>query len=104
MSIVSPLTDLLNSTTKPVHYYSESEAAFAKARETLADITMPNHLNSDPNTKPTPTTNASDTAMGEILHQQVDNQFQPAELQSTDPTLFKLQSFSLRTQLTRFPL
>lgn len=64
----------------PVKWTPQLEQAFRNCKETLADATMLAH----PKTKAqiTLTTDASDTALGAVIQQQVDNEWQPLSFMS----------------------
>ncbi|BHF64801.1 hypothetical protein SprV_0200780800 [Sparganum proliferum] len=73
---LAPLTDLLKSKAKPIELSSAAHSAFEAAKNALADATLLHHLSSDPHAQLILTTDASNSALGAVLHQQVNNQLQ----------------------------
>nr|VZI41386.1 unnamed protein product [Spirometra erinaceieuropaei] len=72
-AILAPLTDLLKSKAKPIELSPAAHTAFEEAKKALSDATM---LHSSALTLIL-TTDASSSAVGAVLHQQVYNQLQP---------------------------
>ncbi|BHF77907.1 hypothetical protein SprV_0602101700 [Sparganum proliferum] len=73
---LAPLTDLLKSKVKPIELPPAAHSAFETAKKALADATLLYHLSSDPHAQLILTTDASNSAVGAVLHQQVNNQLQ----------------------------
>nr|VZI40758.1 unnamed protein product [Spirometra erinaceieuropaei] len=76
-AMLAPLTDLLKSKAKPIELSPAAHTAFEEAKEALADATMLHHLSFDAHAQLILTTDASSSAVGAVLHQQVNNQLQP---------------------------
>nr|VZI42778.1 unnamed protein product [Spirometra erinaceieuropaei] len=76
-AILAPLTDLLKSKAKPIELSPAAHTAFGEAKKALADATMLHHLRYDAHAQLILTTDASSSAVGAVLHQQVNNQLQP---------------------------
>nr|VZI11210.1 unnamed protein product [Spirometra erinaceieuropaei] len=84
-----PLTDLLKSKAKPIEFPPAAHSAFQAAKKALADATLLHHLSSDP-------TDASNSAVGAVLHQQVNKQLQPLAFfsQKLQPVQTRYNTFS----------
>ncbi|BHF67897.1 hypothetical protein SprV_0301092600 [Sparganum proliferum] len=67
---LAPLTDLLKSKAKPIELSPAAHSAFETAKKALADATLLHHLSSDPHAQLILTTDASNSAVGAVLHQQ----------------------------------
>nr|VZI06174.1 unnamed protein product [Spirometra erinaceieuropaei] len=95
-AILAPLTDLLKSKAKPIELSPASHTAFEEAKKALADATMLHHLNSDAHAQLILTTDASSSAVGAVLHQQVNNQLQPLAFfsQKLQPAQTRYSTFS----------
>nr|VZH96033.1 unnamed protein product [Spirometra erinaceieuropaei] len=74
---LAPLTDLLKSKAKPIELPPSAHSAFEAAKKALADATLLHHLSSDPHAQLILTTDASNSAVGAVLHQQGNNQSRP---------------------------
>ncbi|BHF65008.1 hypothetical protein SprV_0200801700 [Sparganum proliferum] len=74
---LAPITDLLKSKAKPIELSPAAHSAFRAAKKGLADATLLHHLSSDPHAQLILATDASNSAVGAVLHQQVNNQLQP---------------------------
>ncbi|BHF58389.1 hypothetical protein SprV_0100134100 [Sparganum proliferum] len=90
------LTDLLKSKAKPVELSPAAHSAFETAKKALADATLLHHLSSDPHARLILTTDASNSAVGAVLHQQVNNQLQPLAFfsQKLQPAQTRYSTFS----------
>ncbi|BHF62307.1 hypothetical protein SprV_0200528900 [Sparganum proliferum] len=93
---IAPLTDLLNSKAKPIELPPAAQSAFETAKKALADATLLHHLSSDPHAQLILTTDASNSAVGAVLHQQVNNQLQPLAFfsQKLQPVQTRYSTFS----------
>ncbi|BHF71159.1 hypothetical protein SprV_0401421400 [Sparganum proliferum] len=93
---LAPLTDLLKSKAKPIELSPAAHTAFEEAKKALADATMLHHLSSDPHAQLILTTDASNSAVGAVLHQQVNNQLQPLAFfsQKLQPAQTRYSTFS----------
>ncbi|BHF59828.1 hypothetical protein SprV_0100278900 [Sparganum proliferum] len=74
---LTPLTDLLKSNAKQVELSPATHSAFEAARKALADATLLHHLSSEPHAQLILTTDASNSVVSAVLHQQVNNRLQP---------------------------
>nr|VZH96746.1 unnamed protein product [Spirometra erinaceieuropaei] len=74
---LDPLTDLLKSKAKPIELPPAAHSAFEANRKALADATLLHHLSSNPHAQLILTIDASNSAVGTVLHQLVNNQLQP---------------------------
>ncbi|BHF67784.1 hypothetical protein SprV_0301081300 [Sparganum proliferum] len=86
---ITPLTE--KSKAKPIEPSPAAHTAFEEAKKALADATMLHRLSSDAHAQLILTTDASSSAVGAVLHQQVNNQLQPLAFFSQ-----KLQSAQTR--------
>ncbi|BHF67350.1 hypothetical protein SprV_0301037600 [Sparganum proliferum] len=95
-SILAPLTDLLKSKAKPIELSPAVHIAFEEPKKALADATMLHHLSSDAHAQLILTTDASSSAVGAVLHQQVNNQLQPLAFfsQKLQPAQTRYSTFS----------
>ncbi|BHF85615.1 hypothetical protein SprV_1002878400 [Sparganum proliferum] len=95
-AILAPLTDLLKSKVKPIELSPAAHTAFEEAKKALADATMLHHLSSDAHAQLILTTDASSSAVGAVLHQQVNNQLQPLAFfsQKLQPAQTRYSTFS----------
>ncbi|BHF65440.1 hypothetical protein SprV_0200845000 [Sparganum proliferum] len=95
-AILAPLTDLLKSKAKPIELSPAAHSAFEEAKKALADATMLHHLSSDAHARLILTTDASSSAVGAVLHQQVNNQLQPLAFfsQKLQPAQTRYSTFS----------
>ncbi|BHF76553.1 hypothetical protein SprV_0501965100 [Sparganum proliferum] len=93
---LAPLTDLLKSKAKPIELSPAAHSAFETAKKALADATLLHHLSSDPHAQLILTTDASNSAVGAVLHQQVNNQLQPLAFfsQKLQPAQTRYSTFS----------
>ncbi|BHF62300.1 hypothetical protein SprV_0200528200 [Sparganum proliferum] len=93
---LTPLTDLLKSKAKPIELSPAAQSAFETAKKALADATLLHHLSSDPHAQLILTTDASNSAVGAVLHQQVNNQLQPLAFfsQKLQPVQTRYSTFS----------
>ncbi|BHF73832.1 hypothetical protein SprV_0401691600 [Sparganum proliferum] len=93
---LAPLTDLLKSKAKPIELPPAAHSAFEAAKKTLADATLLHHLSSDPHAQLFLTTDASNSAVGAVLHQQVNNHLQPLAFfsQKLQPAQTRYSTFS----------
>ncbi|BHF85394.1 hypothetical protein SprV_1002855900 [Sparganum proliferum] len=93
---LAPLTDLLKSKAKPIELPPAAHSAFETAKKALADATLLHHLSSDPHAQLILTTDASNSAVGAVLHQQVNNQLQPLAFfsQKLQPAQTRYSTFS----------
>ncbi|BHF67513.1 hypothetical protein SprV_0301054000 [Sparganum proliferum] len=93
---LAPLTDLLKSKAKPIELPPAAHSAFEAAKKALADATLLHHLSSDPHAQLILTTDASNSAVGAVLHQQVNNQLQPLAFfsQKLQPAQTRNSTFS----------
>ncbi|BHF68637.1 hypothetical protein SprV_0301167400 [Sparganum proliferum] len=82
---LAPLTDLLKSKAKPIELSPATHSASEATKKALADVTLLHHLSFDPQTQMTLTTDASNSAVGAVLHQQVNNQLRPLAFISQKP-------------------
>ncbi|BHF64019.1 hypothetical protein SprV_0200701700 [Sparganum proliferum] len=73
---LAPLTDLLKSKAKPIALSPAAHSAFEAAEKALADATLLHHLSSYLHAQLILTTDTSNSAIGAVLHQQVNNQLQ----------------------------
>nr|VZI30164.1 unnamed protein product [Spirometra erinaceieuropaei] len=71
---LDPLTDLLRSKAKPILLPPAAHSAFEAAKKALADATLLHHLSSDPHAQLIFTTDASNSAVSAVRHQQANNQ------------------------------
>nr|VZI40635.1 unnamed protein product [Spirometra erinaceieuropaei] len=76
--------------------FTIANTAFEEAKKALADATMLHHLNFDAHPQLILTTNASSSAVGGVLHQQVNNQLQPLAFfsQKLQPAQNRYSTFS----------
>ncbi|BHF82527.1 hypothetical protein SprV_0802566500 [Sparganum proliferum] len=74
---LTSLTGLLKSKVKPIELSLATHSALEAVRKALADATLLHHLNSDPYAQLILITGASSSAVGAVLHYQVNNQLQP---------------------------
>ncbi|CAH8453126.1 unnamed protein product [Heterobilharzia americana] len=74
-SVMRPLTDLLRGTAKFVSLDNAARLAFSKVKEAISNATMLMHH--DPNAPLSIAVDASDSAIGAVLQQLTDNQWQP---------------------------
>nr|VZI12561.1 unnamed protein product [Spirometra erinaceieuropaei] len=95
-AILAPLTDLLRSKAKTIKLSPAAHTAFEEAKKALADATMLHHLSSDAHAQLILTTDASSSAVGAVLHQQVNNQLQPSAFfsQKLQPAQTRYSTFS----------
>ncbi|BHF62670.1 hypothetical protein SprV_0200565500 [Sparganum proliferum] len=95
-AILAPMTDLLKSKAKPIELSPAAHTAFEEAKKALADATMLHHLSSDAHAQLILTTDASSSAVGAVLHQQVNNQLQPLAFfsQKLQPVQTRYSTFS----------
>nr|VZI09943.1 unnamed protein product [Spirometra erinaceieuropaei] len=70
---------------KPIELPPAAHSAFEAAKKALADATLLHHLSSDPHAQLILTTDAFNSAVGAVLHQQVNNQSQPLAFFSQKP-------------------
>ncbi|BHF80355.1 hypothetical protein SprV_0702348100 [Sparganum proliferum] len=93
---LAPLTDLLKSKAKPIELPPAAHSAFEAAKKALADATLLHHLSSDPHAQLILTTDASNSAVGAVLHQQVNHQLQPLAFfsQKLQPAQTRYSTFS----------
>ncbi|BHF62288.1 hypothetical protein SprV_0200527000 [Sparganum proliferum] len=93
---LTPLTDLLKSKAKPIELPPADHSTFEAAKKALADATLLHHLSSDPHAQLILTTDASNSAVGAVLHQQVNNQLQPLAFfsQKLQPVQTRYSTFS----------
>nr|VZI17500.1 unnamed protein product [Spirometra erinaceieuropaei] len=82
---LAPLNDLLKSKAGPIELSPAAHSAFEAAKKALADATLLRHLSSDPHAQLILTTDASNSAVGTVLHQQVNNKLQPFPVTSWHP-------------------
>nr|AAK07485.1 gag-pol polyprotein [Clonorchis sinensis] len=75
--ILQPLTDLLGCKEKSVTLPSVAIAAFERAKQAIAHATKLSFLDTHESTKLILTTDASNAAVGAVLHQVVNNASQP---------------------------
>ncbi|CAH8547737.1 unnamed protein product [Schistosoma rodhaini] len=82
--VLQPLTDLLKedkasskNKNQLFHLPSDAKIAFEKAKNLIADATMLQHLNTDPQTHLILCTDASQKAVGAVLQQRVNNMIKP---------------------------
>ncbi|BHF82504.1 hypothetical protein SprV_0802564200 [Sparganum proliferum] len=94
--ILAPLTDLLKSKAKPIELSPAAHTAFEEEKKALADATMLHHLSSDAHARLILTTDASSSAVGAVLHQQVNTQLQPLAFfsQKLQPAQTRYSTFS----------
>ncbi|BHF70289.1 hypothetical protein SprV_0301333900 [Sparganum proliferum] len=71
-------------------------SAFEEAKKALADATMLHHLSLDAHAQPILTSDASNSAVGAVLHQQVNNHLQPLAFfsQKLQPAQTRYSTFS----------
>ncbi|BHF77770.1 hypothetical protein SprV_0602088000 [Sparganum proliferum] len=95
-AILAPLTDLLKSKAKPIEFSPATHTAFEEAKKALVDATMLHHPSSDAHARLILTTDASSSAVGAVLHQQVNNQLQPLAFfsQKLQPAQTRYSTFS----------
>nr|VZI25050.1 unnamed protein product [Spirometra erinaceieuropaei] len=93
---LAPLTDLLKSKAKPIELPPAVHLAFETAKKALADATLLYHLSSDLHAQLILTTDASNSAVAAVLHQQVNNQLQPLAFfsQKLQPAQTRYSTFS----------
>ncbi len=93
---LAPLTDLLKSTAKTLQLSPSAIEAFEAAKKALADATMLHHLSTDDHSQLILTTDASNIAVGAVLHQQVHDQLQPLAFfsQKLQPAQTRYSTFS----------
>ncbi|BHF74019.1 hypothetical protein SprV_0401710300 [Sparganum proliferum] len=91
-----PLTDLLKSKAKPIELSPAARSSFEAAKKALADATLLHHLSPDPHAQLIFTTDAFNSAVGAVLHQQVNNQLQPLAFfsQNLQPAQTRYSTFS----------
>ncbi|BHF70505.1 hypothetical protein SprV_0301355600 [Sparganum proliferum] len=84
------------SKAKPIELSPAAHSALEEAKKALADATMLHHLSSDAHEQLILTTDASSSAVGAVLHQQVDNQLQPLAFfsQKLQPAQTRYSTFS----------
>ncbi|BHF65204.1 hypothetical protein SprV_0200821400 [Sparganum proliferum] len=94
---LDPLTDLLRSKARPIELCPAAHSAFETAKKALADAILLHHLSSDPPAQLILTTDASNCAVGAVLHEQVNNQLQPLAFfsQKLQPVQTRYSTFSL---------
>ncbi|BHF74080.1 hypothetical protein SprV_0401716400 [Sparganum proliferum] len=92
----APLTSLRKSKAKPIELSPAARSSFEAAKKALADATLLHHLSSDPHAQLILTTDASNSAVGAVLHQQVNNQLQPLAFfsQKLQPAQTRYSTFS----------
>nr|VZI06335.1 unnamed protein product [Spirometra erinaceieuropaei] len=95
-AILALLTELLKSNVKPIELSPAARTAFEKAKKALADATMLHHVSSDAHAQLILTTDASSSAVGAVLHQQMNNQLQPLAFfsQKLQPAQTRSSTFS----------
>ncbi|BHF83230.1 hypothetical protein SprV_0802637200 [Sparganum proliferum] len=93
---LAPLTGLLKSKAKPIELSPAAHSAFETAKNALADANLLHHLSSDPHAQLILTTDASNSAVGAVLHQQVNNHLQPLAFfsQKLQPAQTRYSTFS----------
>nr|VZI32676.1 unnamed protein product [Spirometra erinaceieuropaei] len=76
--------------------FTIAHTAFEEAEKALVDATMLHHLSSDAHAQLILTTDASSSAVGAVLHQQVNNQLQPLAFfsQKLQPAQTRYNTFS----------
>ena len=74
-AILQPLNDLLAGKSKTISWTEEATTAFSSIKEALANATLLVHPH--PDATISITTDASDTAVGAVLQQRVDDQWRP---------------------------
>ncbi|BHF71413.1 hypothetical protein SprV_0401447100 [Sparganum proliferum] len=91
---ITPLLE--KSKAKPIELPPAAHSAFEAAKKALADATSLYHLSSDPHAQLILTTDASNSAVGAVLHQQVNNHFQPLAFfsQKLQPAQTRYSTFS----------
>nr|VZH98640.1 unnamed protein product [Spirometra erinaceieuropaei] len=107
---LAPLTDFLKSKVKPIELSPAAHSDFEAAKKALADATSPHHLSSDPHAQLILTTDASNSALSAVLHQQMNNQLQPLasfsqELQpaQTRNSTFYRELLAINLAIRHFP-
>nr|VZI47906.1 unnamed protein product [Spirometra erinaceieuropaei] len=93
---LAPLTDLLKSKAKPIELPPAAHSAFEAAKKALADATLLHHRSSDPHAQLILTTDASDSSVDAVLHQQGNNQSRPLAFfsQKQQPAKTRYSTFS----------
>ncbi|BHF76143.1 hypothetical protein SprV_0501924100 [Sparganum proliferum] len=86
----------MKSKAKPIELSPAAHTAFEEAKKALADATMLHHLSSDAHAQLMLTPDASSSAVGAVLHQQVNNQLQPLAFfsQKLQPAQTRYSTFS----------
>nr|VZI21823.1 unnamed protein product [Spirometra erinaceieuropaei] len=84
------------SKAKPIERSPATHIAFEGAKKAFADATMLHHLSSDAHAQLILTTDASSSAVGAVLHQQLNNQLQPLVFfsQKLQPAQTRYSTFS----------
>ncbi|BHF74067.1 hypothetical protein SprV_0401715100 [Sparganum proliferum] len=92
----APITNLLKSKAKPIELSPAAHPAFEAAKKAVVDATLLHYLSSYPHAQPILTTDASNSAVGAVLHQQVNNQLQPLAFffQKLQPAQTRYSTFS----------
>ncbi|CAH8609818.1 unnamed protein product [Dicrocoelium dendriticum] len=75
--LLHPLTDLLKGNSKTFTITPEVEAAFTAVKQKFSEVTSLHHLNTTEDATLVLKTDASSSAVGAVLQQLVDNEFQP---------------------------
>ncbi|CAH8533321.1 unnamed protein product [Dicrocoelium dendriticum] len=75
--LLHPLTDLLKGNSKTLTITPEVEAAFTAVKQKFSEVTSLHHLNTTEDATLVLKTDASSSAVGAVLQQLVDNEFQP---------------------------